>query len=75
MSAVAFTSGAIKICTAPQLQAIKRIAVKPAIELVDVHVGGFDLPEGYLTFRIDYPNRGIYSTIYGGISPEGDVST
>lgn len=40
-----------------------------------VHVtkGMFDLPEGYLSFRQDYASGN--GTVYGGIGPDGSVST
>jgi len=37
-----------------------------------VMTGGFDLPQGYLTFVQEFAEK---HTIYGGISPEGRVST
>lgn len=39
---------------------------------IQVMTGGFDLPQGFLTFTQEF---GLTGNIYGGISPKGEVST
>jgi hypothetical protein len=72
MSAItgSLSKEAIEICTEDQLEAICRLMADK--HTITVHKAGFDLPDGYLTFILKYESG---STIYGGISPEGDVST
>lgn len=74
MASVAFTREAIQICTEAQLFAISEMSTNSSFILIDVHAAGpFDLPSGYLTFRADY--KDATGSIYGGVSPEGDIST
>lgn len=56
--------------TEAQKEALKRLDLRWA----QVHYwkGDFGLPTGYLSVRLFYSNG---DSIYGGISPEGDVST
>jgi hypothetical protein len=56
--------------TSDQLKSLKDLAKRWSRVLVG-H-GTFDLPEGYITVQLYYAS-GL--RIYGGISPEGDVST
>lgn len=43
------------------------------LEKIHVHTGGFDLPQGFLTFVQQFAAPA--GNIYGGISPNGDIST
>lgn len=65
------TSQALEIMTIPQRDALIRLA-NERVQNVSVQRGGFDLPEMYLAFRQDYKEG---TPIFGGISPNGDVST
>lgn len=72
MTDVVFTAEACKACTWAQLNAISYMADSEYKSKIQVTKGGFDLPTGYLAFRTDYLDG---SSIYGGIAPNGDVST
>lgn len=69
---VLFAATAIEHCTVEQFEALKHMADSSVRKGIHVMKGGFDLPDGYLTFRYDYKDGG---SIYGGIAPNGDVST
>lgn len=73
MKKAELTQQACEKATVAQMQALARILDSPTVQRIDVTGAGFDLPSGYLTFRVDY-NQGS-SPMYGGISPEGEVST
>jgi hypothetical protein len=66
---VEFTTRALERVTPEQIEAIKRLTY--GNHKVELGVT-FDLPEGYLFFVQSHLNG---RQIYGGISPEGDVST
>ena len=68
-----FTLQALEELTLPQRDSIVRMLRNEHIRGIDVQLGGFDLPDGYLFFRKDYADGS--TPLYGGISPEGDVST
>lgn len=68
-----FTRQALEAVTAEQTFAIAHIMESPRCKVVDVQLGGFELPEGYLGIRIDY--EGGTTPIYGGVAPDGSVST
>ena len=72
MSKIAFTKEAFNAMSLGQLDACKRLVDNDAVEQITVQNGGLGLPEGYLAFIQVYTSEG---TIYGGISPQGDVST
>lgn len=65
------TREAMAAMTVEQRDALVRIA-NDRVKSVGVQKGGLDLPDGYLAFRQDYPTG---TPIYGGIAPNGDVST
>lgn len=69
---VLLTKEACEICTEEQLRALFVMANSGTRKHIHVMRGGFDLPDGYLAFRADYRDSG---SIYGGIAPNGDVST
>ena len=66
------TKEAMTVMTIAQRDALVRLA-NDAVDHIGVQKGGFDLPEGYLAFRQKYADHS--SPIYGGIAPNGDVST
>ena len=72
MTKITFTGEAFNAMSLGQLDALKRIVSNEKIEQITVQNGGLGLPEGYLAFIQVYTSEG---TIYGGISPQGDVST
>jgi hypothetical protein len=75
MPNVRFTTQALESTTLAQRDALVRLCRQnetDTIRGIDVQLGGFDLPDGYLAFRCDYING---QPMYGGISPEGEVST
>lgn len=68
-----FTYEALHTMTRQQCVELDRIGyVNDNVIFVVVQRGGFDLPADYLTVRIEYRDG---SSIYGGISPEGVLST
>lgn len=68
---ITFTREAWELASGDQIDAIDHIYTAETARL-EILKGGFDLPSGYLMF-IRYYDDG--STIVGGISDEGDVST
>jgi hypothetical protein len=70
-SKIEMTRDALEIMTPEQQQSILRLSDEQ--HLVVVGRGMFDLPQGYLSFRSEYLPAG--SSIYGGIAPDGQVST
>lgn len=58
-----------------QWSAIGWLLKSPTVESLRVMKGGFDLPDGYLTFQQIYPSQLGATSIYGGIGPDGSVST
>ena len=62
---------AAEMITEPQIRAAAKLT-GGGKNLVEVFAGTFDLPQGYVTFWQNYESGG---RIYGGISPEGEVST
>jgi len=65
------TKSACEICTTKQLRELAHMHGDRPI-LIFVQKAGFELPNGYLSFRLKYdPNN----SIYGGIAPDGSVST
>ena len=70
MADVEFTIQGIERVTQPQIEAIRRFTENR--HKVEVGIA-FDLPEGYVCFvSTHYPSG---NQVYGGISPEGEVST
>lgn len=65
------TKEALEIMTLEQRDSAVRLA-NDAVDHVVIQKGGFDLPEGYLAFIQKYADN---RPIYGGIAPNGDVST
>lgn len=67
---------ALRSCdvTDAQAAAIIRLARSEGCTNVLLGPGGFDLPAGYITFRQTY-RYGDGGSIYGGIAPDGAVST
>ena len=72
---VEITPEALKTVTDEQLTAIARLIGADSVAHIVVAAGGFDLPSGYLSFRYDFKDPGNGSSIYGGIGPDGAVST
>lgn len=68
---IEFTLEALGILTKEQQKSLLNLYHDNVTTIV-VAKGMFDLPEGYITFRCDYRTG---QSMYGGISPEGDVST
>jgi hypothetical protein len=64
------TKTALDIVTTEQREAIWQLLT--SFTKVTVGVGGFDLPDGYLTFVEEYSNG---TMVYGGIAPDGRIST
>ena len=64
---------ALEILTGEQAKSIARMCTDKT-QALTIQKGGFDLPDGYVTFLRVYDPR-FGGSIYGGISPEGDVST
>lgn len=69
--ALTITKDALDAMTAAQKEAVLRL-YNDRVKEVAVSKGLFDLPDGYLTFAQHYEGSG---SIYGGIAPNGDVST
>lgn len=67
----AITREAMEVLTPEQRDALLHIA-GARVAGVTVQKGGFDLPDGYLAFGQRYEEGVI---IYGGIAPDGAVST
>lgn len=65
------TREAMEVMTPDQRVALVRIASE-RVAGITVQKGGFDLPDGYLAFGQRYEEGVI---IYGGIAPDGAVST
>ena len=69
---VTITKSALEIVTHEQIQAMKGlVANNHNIGIFKASI--FDLPEGYLTFSSHHVPSG--SMVYGGIAPDGRVST
>lgn len=64
------TKGALYNATSDQIAAVWGLMLK--FHEVVVGMGGPDLPHGYLTFIETYESG---TRVYGGISPEGRIST
>ena len=64
------TKNALDNATPDQLEAIWHLLLR--FPEIVVRKASFDLPDGYLTFIKTYSNG---TKVYGGISPEGQVST
>lgn len=73
MANIEFTREAYVICTTEQRNAFFRLLDSESVKHIQIQRGGFDLPNGYLAFRIDY-NTGS-TPMYGGVAPDGSVST
>lgn len=65
------TPEAMETMTLDQKSALVRLHTQRVAD-IRVQKGGFDLPDGYLAFGQRYEEGVI---IYGGIAPNGDVST
>jgi hypothetical protein len=73
MAAIVITRQAIDIITREQCDALVRLSESDKLDKVVVSTGStLDLPDGYLAFRQDWKTG---QPIYGGIAPNGDVST
>jgi hypothetical protein len=73
MSPIVITREAIDIITRDQCEALVRLSESDKLEKLVVTTGStLDLPDGYLSFRQDWKTG---QPIYGGIAPNGDVST
>ena len=72
MKKAELTQQACEIATKPQMRKLAHLLSGEWVTGITATAAGFDLPPGYLNVRIDYDGR---SPIYGGISPEGDLST
>lgn len=72
MKTANFTVEALDAATDEQIDAVARLLRGDSSAAMDVHEGGFGLPNGYLAFRLDYEGGG---SMYGGIDPDGSVST
>jgi len=72
MPNIRFTVQALECLTTKQAEALARLARGVEVRGIDVQFGGFDLPNGYVGFRVDYVDG---QPMYGGVSPEGEVST
>lgn len=70
---IRFTQPALEAATRLQNVALAELAKAETVTNVDVVKGALDLPEGYLAFRVDY--NGNSSSMYGGVAPDGAVST
>lgn len=76
MKTAEFSPEAVAAATTDQAAAILRILRNANVTNINVVKAGFDLPEGYLGFRYDYDSGfAPAGSIYGGIAPNGDVST
>jgi hypothetical protein len=72
VSELRINDAALKNMSSEQLSAIKGLVCNKH----KVHItlsNPFDLPEGYLAFRSEHVPSG--QAIYGGIAPDGSVST
>ena len=70
---VTLTHQALDVLTPEQVSSLVRLSTPETVDYIIVQKGGFDLPEGYLAFAVHYKEHN--TPMYGGISPEGDVST
>jgi hypothetical protein len=70
---VKMTQEAFNTMTTAQKKSIDVLLNNPKLENVVVQKGGFDLPNNYLCFTMHWTDHG--QPIYGGISPQGQVST
>jgi len=66
-----FTKEALGLMTESQRDTIRNMCDGDAIDNIDASVA-FDLPTGYLALWLRYKTG---NNIYGGLSPEGDLST
>jgi hypothetical protein len=69
---VTLTKEALTLLTPEQKDKLVALFKAGHIEQIAVMAGSFDLPEGYVTVWMTY-NTG--NKIFGGISPEGELST
>lgn len=72
MRTATFTLEALETATPEQMMAVNRLLIPETVRNVDVQRGGFDLPDGYLAVAVEYVSG---SCLYGGIDPDGSVST
>lgn len=74
MVEITFNERSLAQMTAEQHKAIMQMNERFGKTLLRLRimVGGFDLPQGYLTFIQEFEEKRM---IYGGISPEGSIST
>jgi hypothetical protein len=74
MITINFTHEALAAMTPDQHKALIWISKNESNrkDRIIVQKGGFDLPEGYLAFATHFHEE---NSIYGGIAPNGDVST
>ena len=73
MCPIVITREAIDIITRDQCEALVRLSESDKLDKLVVTKGDtLSLPDGYLAFRQDWETG---QPIYGGIAPNGDVST
>lgn len=70
---VTFAPNTLQLATPEQIDAVTYMASSEARKSVAVFPNSFDLPDGYLTFWYEYQDGS--QKIYGGIAPDGSVST
>lgn len=74
---ITLTQEAARIATERQMRRIAALHGPPDLAPPDrklvVGAAGFDLPTGYLYFRLLYGGDG--GELYGGIDPDGQAST
>lgn len=72
MTTILFSQTALDMVTPEQLESIRYMA-RPETNTVHIHctAGALGLPSDYITFRREFKDN----SIYGGIAPNGDVST
>lgn len=73
MSVGKVTKEAFAIMTEPQAKAVARLMEPNALDRLVVQAGFMELPDGYLGFVQFFDDDS--QPIYGGIAPNGDVST
>lgn len=72
MTTIEFSQTALDMVTQEQLASIRWMA-RPETNTVRIHctAGALGLPADYISFRRDFKDN----SIYGGIAPNGDIST
>jgi len=73
MAILQVTPSVQKIATDQQALAIFSMLCNPKLERLNIQVSGLGLPDDYLAFCQEWHEGG--QPIYGGIDPQGVVST